>query len=70
MPEELCRNVVLPDLGRKHQIQTPACPLSSGDLLVVCESEGVLSAKLALLLGHVPVAPQEQGPQDVPSSFR
>lgn len=70
MSEKLRRNAVLPDLGREHQIQTPTCLVSSGDMLVVRQPEGVLLAKLALFLGHVPVAPQEQGSQNVPGCFR
>lgn len=68
LPEEFRGDAVQPHPGCQHKVQAPAGTVPAGHVSAVRFTEAVLPGQLALLPGHVPVASQEPGPQDVQSS--
>jgi hypothetical protein len=68
--EELCGHAVSPNVGHVHQEQAPTCHLPPSHMPVVCESEDIFPAVLALLLGNVFVQPEEQRPENEPCCAR
>lgn len=70
MSEKLRGDAVLDDVGHVHKVETQAGALPVGHLSALRQSEDVLSAKLALLFGHVSVASEESRSKDVSSCVR
>lgn len=67
MSQEFCRLAVLADVGSVHEKEALIGTLPVGNVSAVRLTEVVLPSELALFLGHVPVAFEAPGPEDVPS---